>query len=109
MIVAAATMEWSLTSIIMGVTNIGFSVLVAWYLLSRAIPEMQKRFSDDLKQQREDNRESLKREKDTCSDLLKIVVRDDHDMIKRALEKIESMAVQLNDIARNMPTRRGQN
>lgn len=47
----ASVGDW--TSIIGTVANIGFSALVGWYLLTKALPKMQDDFLRSLKDQRE--------------------------------------------------------
>lgn len=53
------TNEWA--PIITAIANLGFSIVIAWYLLSKAIPRIQESFSKDLESQRKDAREALER------------------------------------------------
>lgn len=41
------------TSVVTSVVNMGFSALVAWYLLTKSLPTMQEKFSASLKEERE--------------------------------------------------------
>lgn len=51
------------TNLINNTTNIIFSVIVAWYLMAKAIPNLQESFSKDLKSQRDDFIGALKEER----------------------------------------------
>lgn len=67
-------------------TNIGFSVVVAWYLLSKALPAMQERFSADLRAQRDDYRAASKQERDDFAGVVKMLMDSDRNAIKRTVD-----------------------
>ena len=91
--------------------NVGFSVVVCWYLLSKAIPEMQERFSIDLKTQREDSYAMLKAEREACmrereiavasmERMLAITSKDGVDLLKRTAEDTRATYILLQDFIR---------
>lgn len=107
--------DW--TGIAALITNVGFSVVVAWYLLSKAIPGIQDKFSADLKSQREDYHRSLERERVAYTDMLKIATVEEREMLRRNTEKtdrilslledhLRAKARESHDLSANRPPRR---
>lgn len=70
------------------VANIGFSVIVAWYLLARAIPDMQSRFSEDLRAERDSSEKIMGEQRD---DFYKTMVEQRNDFHAAILRERESM------------------
>ncbi len=116
------TMDVSIIPIGTLVTNVIFSIAVCWYLLARALPEMQSRFSVDLKSQREDNyrvldqerlanererqiiKESIERERiasiANIERLLTVVSKDNLEMLRRTSEETHATYTLLQDYVR---------
>ena len=46
------------------VVNVGFAAAVGWYLLSKALPEMQQKNDEAQKEQRKDFRDGIKDQRD---------------------------------------------
>ena len=94
------------------VVNLVFSVAVAWYLLSKALPAMHERFSTDLKmqqetfkealkEQREDNEKALDREKEALERLMAMVQKEEIDLLRRNSEETHATYKMLEDYIRN--------
>ena len=103
------TTEW--VPLLTLAANIGFSVVVAWYLLSKALPSMQDRFSADLKATRDHYELSLKtqrddyhiimlREKETLAKLVEALTGRDSDIIKQTAEQVTRILPLVEDLAR---------
>ena len=86
------------TSLLTGATNILFSCVVGWYLLTKAIPAMQEKFAAALKEQREDFSGLLAREKETAKQILEIVARNVADAAKIRDEKLDRMCNQIDQM-----------
>lgn len=82
--------------------NIGFSVVVAWYLLSRAIPQMQERFDRALSDQRLQFSTDMKSQREDHEKLMAAIVMRDSDNLKRVAEKIDHVMNTTSTIARSM-------
>jgi hypothetical protein len=104
------TADW--LSILTSIGNIGFSVVVAWYLLSKAIPAMQTRFSSDLKaqqdifsallrEQREDYKAALAADKNAFETMLTIFRKEDSEVLKRSAEETHLTYKMLEDYVRS--------
>ena len=93
------------------VGSIGFPVVACWWLLSKALPSMQVRFSADLKAQREDayavlEQERLANERErqfavaSMERLLNLSNRDQIDLLKRTAEDVRAMYTLMQDFVR---------
>ncbi len=114
------TNEW--LPILTAIANIGFSVVVAWYLLARAIPEMQLRFSGDLlanresaekvmaeqrddfhktlMEQREAFNTTLVRERESTKEMLIMIQKSETEIMRRNAEKLDKILNLIEDYVR---------
>ena len=69
---AADVSNW--TSLVGLIANAGFAAIVGWYLLTKAIPKMQKEFGDQLQAQRAAYAESDRERRADYKESLAIVV-----------------------------------
>lgn len=98
------------------VANVGFSVVVCWYLLAKAIPEMQARFSADLKAQRDDNKIILEDERQanarerqftvtSMERMLEMMKKDEIDLLTRTAEDARATYALLRNIQEHIVKR----
>lgn len=83
--------EW--TSVFALLTNIGFSAIVAWYLLSKAIPSIQDRFSHDLQSQRNDHDQHMVREREAFEKVISVIMDQRLADIKTFGDRIDRMSI----------------
>ncbi len=93
------------TAIASMVINAGFAALVAWYLLSKAIPDMQKQHSASLAEQRKEYALSLSeqrkdltgmvdRDRISMEKILSIVAGNDTQILRTISEKLDETTEQ---------------
>lgn len=86
--------------VLTAIANIGFSAVVGWYLLTKAIPDMQRKFSEDMDKQRKDFGDALaqqradfnatfEREKQGNQKLLDMVANQMLEIVRRSADKID--------------------
>lgn len=91
--------------------NILFSVVMAWYLLTKAIPELQRKFSEDLalqrveffdalKLQREDAKVARDGDQKAMDRLVGVVISGNTEAQRRMEEKIDRQIVLLEELRR---------
>ncbi len=88
----AATSEW--VPLITAVANIGFSVVVAWYLLAKAIPALQDKFSNDLTSQRADFQSAIDREREALGKVVTIVTDARFELLRHMSEKVDALVTE---------------
>ena len=85
----AQAADWSgFASVISAAVQVGFSVVVAWYLMARGIPAMQAQFSADLKSQREDFQKFQDRDRDVLKNIGEFMAKVDSEKLQRVLEML---------------------
>jgi hypothetical protein len=89
------------------IANVGFSIVVAWYLLSKAIPRLQDRFSEDLEAQRLDFEKALEREKQSLDRVLGAISGNGVDLLRRLSEKLDGMMLHMQDLQTDVRQIRG--
>ena len=82
-----------------GIANIGFSILVAWYLLSKAIPNMQDKFSETLKEQRADHISAMERERESTKKIFEMMSSNGVNEIREINDLVRENSVTLKLIA----------
>lgn len=97
-ILADGTEGANYTAIVTSVANIGFSGIVAWYLLTRALPAVIAEMRVTLKEQREDFKLVLQNEKENAKATLEIVAENIAAGVARRDEKLERMANQVEQL-----------
>lgn len=80
--------------IITAIVNIGFSAIVGWYLLTKAIPNMQQKFSEDMEKQRHDFTEDMNEQR---QDFLSALVQQRNDY-NTAVEREKNSNTKLLDL-----------
>ena len=93
---AASGGEW--VPLITAVANIGFSVVVAWYLLAKAIPALQEKFSTDLMAQRTDFQAAIDREREALGRIVAIVTDARFELMRHIGEKVDVLVVDFNRV-----------
>jgi hypothetical protein len=75
MLLADATDLTGVASIVGAVVNVGFAGVVGWYLLTKAIPSMQKDFKEELNKERQHSENMDTRRRDEHKDALIVVTK----------------------------------
>jgi hypothetical protein len=95
-IVDGASPGW--LPLLTAITNIGFSIIVAWYLLAKAIPRLQDRFSEDLRIQRLDFEKAIEREKKSLDRVLELVAANNIELLRRTSEKLDLLVAFIKEL-----------
>lgn len=100
---AQAATEW--LAPLASIANIGFSIVVGWYLITKGLPHMQERFGVALKEQRDAHDKQLDKRDAATDKIIQLVMSgntailqensrklDEHDRkLDRILEMLDDM------------------
>lgn len=75
--------------------NAGFAGFMAYYLLRHAIPAIQRQFSDDLRQQREDFKVWRENDQKALDRLVNLIVGNQIDKLETIGKRLEDIALRL--------------
>lgn len=101
------------------VVQAGFAGFMAWYLLTKALPAMQDKFTVTLKEQRddyaratkeqrEDYAKSVDRERESVTAVTRLVDKQEADMLHKVLDIVQQNSTRMADIQRELTALSGK-
>lgn len=110
--------DWSAAgSLISAITNIGFTALVSWWLLTKGLPAIVKQFEDcltvlrkdareNLDVLRNDERENLERERDFHKEIVTLVsTKCQVDSLRCSVDEVKELIEQRLSLGTRQPRR----
>lgn len=78
--------DWSKT-----IVSVGFAGIVAWYLLTKTVPEAQDKFHEELREERKNATEQIKQERDRSNERQKMSREHAREVTNTLSEEIRTL------------------